>query len=166
MATLTLFPFCGSYKYQFSEPRLPHTPGTPGTGPLHVLIQAHFWIRETMQRNLLKQRHESKFKKGLKVFSCPPGGETRTPGKLTGGQEHSLLGVSWTLPRQGERIMPGRLTGVGAQPPQCFLHSAASEIPAEAEHIMRTETGTPQRKGTRGQKSIRSLPRSAGMKPL
>ena len=84
MATLTLFPFCGSYKNQFSEPRLPHTPGTPGTGPLHVLIQAHFWIRETMQRNLLKQRHENKFKNGLKGSSCPPGGETRTLGKLTG----------------------------------------------------------------------------------
>ena len=61
--------------------------------------------------------------------------------------------------------MPGRLTGVGAQPPQCFLHSAASEIPVEAEH-MRTETGTPQRKGRGVKKSIRSLPRSAGMKPL
>lgn len=61
--------------------------------------------------------------------------------------------------------MPGRLTGVGAQPPQCFLHSAASEIPAEAEH-MRTETGTPQRKGRGVKKTIRLLPRSAGMKPL
>ena len=40
MATLTLFPFCGSYKNQSSEPRLPHTPGTPSTGPLHDLIQA------------------------------------------------------------------------------------------------------------------------------
>ena len=40
MATLTLFPFCGSYKNQSGEPSLPHTPGTPGTGPLHDLIQA------------------------------------------------------------------------------------------------------------------------------
>ncbi|EPJ16938.1 hypothetical protein CP02DC21_1876 [Chlamydia psittaci 02DC21] len=43
--------------------------------------------------------------------------------------------------------MPGRLTGVGAQPPQCFLHSAASEIPVEAERV-RTETGThPKERG-------------------
>ncbi|EPJ24306.1 hypothetical protein CP09DC77_1115, partial [Chlamydia psittaci 09DC77] len=30
-----------------------------------------------MQRNLLKQRHGNKFKKGLKGSSCPPGGERR-----------------------------------------------------------------------------------------
>ena len=58
--------------------------------------------------------------------------------------------------------MSGRLTGVAAQPPQCFLHSAASEIPAEAEHIMRTETGTPQRKGTRGHKKHSIITKERG----
>ena len=40
MATLTLCPFCDSYNNQSSEPWLPHSPGSPGTGPLRDLIQA------------------------------------------------------------------------------------------------------------------------------
>lgn len=47
-------------------------------------------------------------------------------------------------------MTPGRLTGRGAQPPRCFLHSAALEMPLEAEPV-RTESGTPQRKGMRAQ---------------
>ena len=37
VATLTLFPFCGSYKNQSSEPRLPHTPGSPAQAPSMTL---------------------------------------------------------------------------------------------------------------------------------